>query len=61
MIETYPTVSSTFDHNQILTAIIIDLTYILACDPFAKRTKSGVDLSHDEDPSVYDDKGEQTV
>lgn len=42
------TSSSLFSHQQ------------PACDPFAKRTKSGVDLSHDEDPSIHEDKGDST-
>eukprot|EP00596_Hydrurales_sp_CCMP1899_P004462 CAMPEP_0119046440 /NCGR_PEP_ID=MMETSP1177-20130426/46610_1 /TAXON_ID=2985 /ORGANISM="Ochromonas sp, Strain CCMP1899" /LENGTH=232 /DNA_ID=CAMNT_0007019593 /DNA_START=189 /DNA_END=884 /DNA_ORIENTATION=+ len=29
---------------------------IKACDPFSKRSKGGTDISHDEDPSIYEEK-----
>lgn len=48
--------SSYLVYRNILTESVNN-NVLSACDPFAKRTKGGVDLSHDEDPSIYEDKG----
>ncbi len=30
---------------------------IKSCDPYAKKTKSVIDVVHDEDPEVFESKG----